>query len=64
VPLAFLQAIGQINLVGTSIGGVETILPNFGFSAENLLPTLTTLFAMVGGTMFASSSSSRKDSDE
>ncbi|MCL4803245.1 MAG: preprotein translocase subunit SecY [Anaerolineae bacterium] len=54
VPLAFLQAIGQIRLVGVSLaGGVESIMPNFGFTAENLLPTLTTLVAMVGGTMFA-----------
>jgi preprotein translocase subunit SecY len=53
VPLAFLQAIGQIRLVGVSLGGVETIMPNFGFGASELLPTLTTLVAMVGGTMFA-----------
>lgn len=54
VPLAFLQAIGQIRLIGLSLpGGVESIMPNFGFSGGDLLPTLTTLFAMVGGTMFA-----------
>ena len=54
VPLAFLQAVGQIRLVGASLtGGVESIMPNFGFSGANLLPTLTTLVAMVGGTMFA-----------
>jgi preprotein translocase subunit SecY len=54
VPLAFLQAIGQIRLVGASLtGGVESIMPNFGFTGANLLPTLTTLVAMVGGTMFA-----------
>jgi len=54
VPLAFLQAIGQIRLVGLSLpGGVESIMPNFGFTGGNLLPTLTTLIAMVGGTMFA-----------
>lgn len=55
VPLAFLQAIGQIRLVGFSLGtdGLAFIMPNFGFSAEQILPTLTTLFAMLGGTMFA-----------
>ncbi len=54
VPLAFLQAVGQIRLVGASLtGGVESIMPNFGFTGANLLPTLTTLVAMVGGTMFA-----------
>ncbi|NJN55307.1 MAG: hypothetical protein HC804_11440, partial [Anaerolineae bacterium] len=55
VPLAFLQAIGQIRLVGFSLGagGLEYIMPNFGFEAGQILPTLTTLFAMLGGTMFA-----------
>ena len=54
VPLAMLQAIGQIRLVGFSLGGLEQIMPFFGFSpASNILPTLTTLLAMTGGTMFA-----------
>ncbi|MEZ4519594.1 MAG: preprotein translocase subunit SecY [Chloroflexota bacterium] len=54
VPLAFLQAIGQIRLIGLSLsGGLASIMPNFGFTAGDLLPTLTTLTAMVGGTMFA-----------
>lgn len=55
IPLAILQAVGQINLVALSVGtDVSAILPQFGFSsASNILPTLATLFAMVGGTMFA-----------
>jgi len=54
VPLAILQAVGQIRLIGFSIGGgLESILPNFGLSPEDLLPTFTTLVAMTGGTMFA-----------
>ena len=55
VPLALVQAVGQINIVGSSLGGagLAGIMPNFGFTAELLLPTLTTLFAMVGGTMTA-----------
>jgi len=54
VPLAFLQAIGQIRLIGFSLpGGLEALMPNFGFGAGEILPTLTTLVAMVGGTMFA-----------
>lgn len=54
VPLALLQAVGQIRLVGLSIGNMEQIMPFFGFSpASNILPTLTTLLAMTGGTMFA-----------
>lgn len=50
IPMAFLNAIGQIRLFQT--GGVQ-ILPHFGFSGANLLPTLTTLITMTGGTMFA-----------
>lgn len=57
VPFAILQAIGQIRLVGFSLGatgGLEQIMPNFGFAAASqILPTITTLMAMVGGTMFA-----------
>jgi preprotein translocase subunit SecY len=55
VPLALVQAVGQINIVGSSLGGagLSGIMPNFGFTPELLLPTLTTLFAMVGGTMTA-----------
>jgi preprotein translocase subunit SecY len=57
VPFALLQAVGQIRLVGFSLGttgGLETIMPNFGFAAASqILPTITTLLAMVGGTMFA-----------
>jgi len=54
VPLALLQAVGQIRLIGFSLGSMEQILPFFGFgSVANILPTLTTLLAMTGGTMFA-----------
>lgn len=57
VPFALLQGVGQIRLVGFSLGttgGLETIMPNFGFAtASQILPTITTLLAMVGGTMFA-----------
>ncbi|MEJ2751497.1 MAG: preprotein translocase subunit SecY [Chloroflexota bacterium] len=54
VPLAILQAIGQIRLIGFSLpGGLESIMPYFGFDAGQILPTLTTLMAMVGGTFFA-----------
>lgn len=55
VPLAILQAIGQIRLVGFSlgVGGLEAIMPNFSFALADLLPTFTTLLAMTGGTMFA-----------
>ncbi len=54
VPLAFLQAVGQIRLIGFSLpGGLEQLMPHFGMSADNILPTMVTLFAMLGGTMFA-----------
>lgn len=53
VPLAILQAVGQINLVGASTGGLEGIMPHFGLGPAQLLPTVTTLLAMTGGTMFA-----------
>ncbi|PID86085.1 MAG: preprotein translocase subunit SecY [Chloroflexi bacterium] len=54
VPLALLQAIGQINLIGlSSAAGLAAIMPNFGFELGQILPTLTTLAAMLGGTMFA-----------
>ena len=54
VPLALLQAVGQIRLIGFSLtGGLESVMPNFGFTGPDLLPTITTLFAMAGGTMFA-----------
>lgn len=54
VPLAFLQAVGQIRLIGFSLpGGLEQLMPHFGMSADKILPTMVTLFAMLGGTMFA-----------
>ncbi len=54
VPLAFLQAVGQIRLIGFSLpGGLEQLMPYFGTSGGDLLPTMVTLFAMLGGTMFA-----------
>ena len=60
IPLAVAQAVGQIRLIGFTFAGtaggdaLAFIMPQFGFSsAANILPTLTTLMAMVGGTMFA-----------
>ena len=54
IPMAALQAIGQINLfsAGALTGGYP-IMPNFGFSGENLLPSITVLATMTAGTMFA-----------
>jgi preprotein translocase subunit SecY len=54
VPLAILQAVGQIRLIGFSLpGGLETIMPHFGLSSGDLLPTITTIASMTAGTMFA-----------
>ncbi len=48
VPLAALQAWGQSTLLARA-----GVLPNFGFSGPNLLPTLATIVALTSGTVFA-----------
>jgi len=52
IPLALLQAIGQIRLL-TAGSGSASVLPNFGFTGSQLLPTITILITMTAGTMFA-----------
>ncbi len=51
VPLAALQAYGQAQLF--SVGSAQPILPNFGWGADKILPTITVLLTMTAGTMFA-----------
>ena len=51
IPMAALQAIGQINIF-SSFAGVP-VIDNFGLGPGELLPSLTTITAMVAGTMFA-----------
>ncbi|MGD9093888.1 MAG: preprotein translocase subunit SecY [Anaerolineales bacterium] len=51
VPMAALNAIGQINIF-SSLTTVP-ILDNFGFSGDTLLPSLTVVISMTAGTMFA-----------
>jgi len=51
IPMALVSAIGQINIFSTLAGG-QSVLANYGFTGTDLLPTLTTLLTMVGGTMF------------
>lgn len=51
VPMALLSAVGQINIFSSLMNG-QSILVNYGFSGDALLPTLATLISMVGGTMF------------
>jgi preprotein translocase subunit SecY len=52
VPMAALQAIGQINLFNSFTGGVP-ILDNFGFTSGNIIPSLAVVLSMTAGTMFA-----------
>ena len=52
VPMAALQAIGQINLFSSFTGGVP-ILENFGFRGATLLPSTAVIISMTAGTMFA-----------
>jgi preprotein translocase subunit SecY len=53
VPMAALQAIGQINIFNSFSSGVP-IISNFGFgSAASTLNTFTIVVSMTAGTMFA-----------
>jgi preprotein translocase subunit SecY len=51
VPMGLLSAIGQINIFSSLTGG-RSIMLHYGFTGADLLPTVTTLLAMMGGTMF------------
>lgn len=51
IPMAALSAIGQIQLFNQLASGSSILHYQFGFTGENLLPTLTTLISMIGGTM-------------
>lgn len=51
VPMAALQAVGQINIFSQIAGA--PIIESFGFSGPNLLPSLAILASMTAGTMFA-----------
>ncbi len=52
VPMAALQAIGQIRIFTSLAGGVQ-IIDNFGFSGSSLVPSLAIVFSMTAGTLFA-----------
>jgi preprotein translocase subunit SecY len=51
VPLAVLQAIAQGTLLSRSTGSI-TVLPNWGFTGDSLLPSLMIIVGMTAGTMF------------
>ncbi len=52
VPMALLQAIGQINLFNQLAGGAP-LIENFGFTGAAIIPSLAILLSMTAGTMFA-----------
>jgi preprotein translocase subunit SecY len=52
VPMAALEAVGQINLFSSFAGG-QPILKNFGFTAGSIIPSLAIIISMTAGTMFA-----------
>lgn len=52
VPMAALQAIGQINLFNQYSGGIP-VIDNFGFYAGAIIPSIAIILSMTAGTMFA-----------
>ncbi len=52
IPMAFVSAIGQVNIFGTMVQSGSVLTTPFGFTGASLLPTLTLLVSMVAGTMF------------
>jgi preprotein translocase subunit SecY len=55
VPMAALQAIGQINIFNSlaTQSQLPAIITNFGLTGSSFLPSITILLAMTAGTMFA-----------
>ncbi len=51
IPMAALQAIGQIRIFGGL--AQSAIIKDFGFSGSSLLPSLALIISMTAGTMFA-----------
>lgn len=53
IPLAILQAITQSTLLSRQqVGNGLVVLPDWGFTGDNLLPSLTIIIGMTAGTMF------------
>ncbi|MCX6055987.1 MAG: preprotein translocase subunit SecY [Chloroflexi bacterium] len=52
IPMAFLSAIGQVNIFNTMVSGQTVLTTPFGFTGVSLVPTVTLLTSMVAGTMF------------
>jgi preprotein translocase subunit SecY len=55
IPMAALQAIGQINIFNSFAvnAGLPPVISNFGFAPGAILPTITIIISMTAGTMFA-----------
>jgi preprotein translocase subunit SecY len=56
IPMAALQAIGQINIFQSQVDQFSntTLIPGFGFGAgSDILTTMTVIVTMTAGTMFA-----------
>ncbi len=53
IPLALLQGIAQASLLSRPLGAGISVLPDWGFTGDNLLPSLTIIVSMTAGTMFA-----------
>lgn len=51
IPMGTLSALGQIQLFNQLTVSGSILNYDFGFGAGNLIPTLTTVVSMVGGTM-------------
>ncbi len=51
IPMGALSALGQIQLFNQLTTGGSILNYQFGFTGVGLLPTLTTLISMIGGTM-------------
>jgi preprotein translocase subunit SecY len=52
IPMAALQAVGQIRIFTSLAGGVP-IISNFGFRGSSFIPSLAIVASMTAGTMFA-----------
>jgi preprotein translocase subunit SecY len=52
IPMAALQAVGQIRIFSNLAGGTP-IISNFGFSGASLIPSIAIIASMTAGTMFA-----------
>ena len=52
IPLAILQAVAQATLLSRPSAGGLVVLPDWGFTGGNLLPSLVIITGMTAGTMF------------